>query len=249
LDFAGIIELDLIKGLNFKLFGLKKIELYLFKIKKFIFPMLNYLNYGNLCKIIENRRSIRDFKEDFTVSKEDIQRILLSANLAPSARNLHPLEYIIVTEPELKYKLAKACRQKQPSQVSTNIIVIGDMELAGKIGEISPHDVTTKEKGISRFVYMDAAVAIENILLTATSLEIDSLFIGSFDDAEMCSLFDLPQGFIPIAVICLGKRKKDPGNILRREIQDRIHINKFSSKKHDFSYLEYGGKINPIEEF
>jgi len=207
------------------------------------------LDFEILNKIVERRRSIRSFKKNEKIRDEDIKRILNNANKAPSARNIHPLEFVLVTDPKLKEELDEVCNQKQPSQASINIIVIGDLELAGKVGEISPHEITTSEKGKTFFIYLDAAAAIQNILLTATSLKIDSLWIGSFDEKKVSEMLNLPEKYVPLSVICLGKRYKEPSKIPQREIQDRIYLNKFSENKHDLSYLEASKRINPIEDF
>ena len=42
-----------------------------------------------LQEVIKNRRSVRKFNEE-NVSKEDIMKILESARLAPSAKNMQP---------------------------------------------------------------------------------------------------------------------------------------------------------------
>ena len=94
------------------------------------------------------------------------------------------------------------------------------------------------------FIYMDAAAAIENMLLTATSLGIDSLWISSFKDKQISELFKLPEKLIPLALICLGQRIKPPFNPPKRELRERIYLNKFEERHKDFSYLEMCKKIN-----
>jgi nitroreductase len=71
----------------------------------------------DLLKAIKERKSIRAFKSD-PVSKEKIQEILNLTITAPSAINLQPWEFIIVTGEEkerLSRRLVKAYREKQIS--------------------------------------------------------------------------------------------------------------------------------------
>jgi nitroreductase len=71
----------------------------------------------NLIKPITERKSIRAFKPD-PVPKETIEAILKSAILAPSAINLQPWEFVIVTGEErerLSRRLIKAYKEKKIS--------------------------------------------------------------------------------------------------------------------------------------
>jgi len=69
----------------------------------------------DLLKVIEERKSIRGFKPD-PIPKEKIEEILRLTIHAPSAINLQPWEFIIVTGEEkerLSRRLIKAYREKQ----------------------------------------------------------------------------------------------------------------------------------------
>lgn len=77
----------------------------------------------DLLKAIQERKSIRAFKPD-PVPKERIEEILRYANLAPSAINLQPWEFIVVTGEEkerLSRRLIKAYREKQISCSPGNV--------------------------------------------------------------------------------------------------------------------------------
>ncbi len=69
----------------------------------------------DLLKAIEERKSIRAYKPDL-VPKDRIEEILKLATHAPSAINLQPWEFIVVTGEEkarLSRRLIKAYREKQ----------------------------------------------------------------------------------------------------------------------------------------
>ncbi|MBT7903315.1 NTP transferase domain-containing protein [Candidatus Woesearchaeota archaeon] len=190
------------------------------------------------------RRSIRMFKENDYINKQQIMTLLEAARWAPSAKNIQALEFIIIDDIDIKEKLSVYCQQIQPKVCPTSILVIGDLELAGRVGEISTHSCTTKERGQNMFIYMDAAAAIQNMLLTATALNIDSLWISSFNDKKIIDLFNLHSNWVPLALICLGHRTKPPFNPPKRSISERIYLNKFEERNKDFSYLEICKKIN-----
>jgi len=51
-----------------------------------------------MSELIETRRSIRKFKADKHVTREQLDRLLEAAMLAPSACNTRPWEFIAVTK-------------------------------------------------------------------------------------------------------------------------------------------------------
>jgi nitroreductase len=199
----------------------------------------------NFMDIIKNRRSVRCFKEQDTISDEEAHIILESARWAPSAKNLQPLEYILIKEESIKKELSKACRQNQPEKVPLVIGVIGNLNISKRIGKISTHDTTTDYKGTHIFIYMDAGAAIQNILLTAQDRGIDSLWISSFDEKEIYRILKLPEDYLPLAILCFGHRDKPPFSPKKRTIEERLHTNCFDEgKKQDLSYLEECKLIN-----
>ncbi len=78
--------------------------------------------------VIQGRKSIRAFKPD-AVKKEKIEEILKIVLDAPSAINLQPWEFIVVTGEEkarLSRKLIKAYREKQISCSPGNVKPLSD---------------------------------------------------------------------------------------------------------------------------
>lgn len=196
---------------------------------------------------IAGRRSNRFFDETGLVLEHEIEAIIESARWAPSARNLQPLEYIIVRDIEKRKKLAQICRQPQPQKAPASIIVTANKKIAGRVGEISPHDITTTEKGVERFIYMDAAAAIQNMLLTAHHLKIGSLWISSFDDQELVRLLNTPEHITPVAVVCLGKAAREPVTPPKKTLKETVHREEWSDRTlDDKTYLDFSRKINEI---
>jgi len=77
----------------------------------------------DLIKIIEERKSIRAFRPD-AVPKEKIEEILKLSIKAPSAINLQPWEFIVVSGEEknrLSRRLLKAYREKRISCAPGNV--------------------------------------------------------------------------------------------------------------------------------
>jgi len=201
-------------------------------------------NYEIILNTIKKRRSVRSFIRDFEIGDDVLMKILEAAKHIPSARNIQPLEFIIVRDKNILESLNTACQQNQTSQVDVAIVIVGDLILARKVGSISSHSYTTADKGSNIFIFMDAAASAQNILLAACSLGIDTLWISSFDEKEISRVLNIPETYIPLVIIPLGKRKNEPFTPQKRPLIERIHHDTFQVINHDFSYLEMSKKIN-----
>jgi len=56
---------------------------------------------------IRERKSVRRFRSD-PLSRETIETLIDAARLAPSAMNLQPLEFVAVTDQEMRGRIADA---------------------------------------------------------------------------------------------------------------------------------------------
>jgi nitroreductase len=128
----------------------------------------------NLMEIIKKRRSVRAY-QDKPLPKKTIRAILDAARYAPSARNLQPLEYKVITNKSLIKKLSdgisEAIKQggfslKAPPNVRLNYFYSAPLLI-----------IITAPKE-NTFALSDAALAVQNIMLYATSIGLGSCFIG-----------------------------------------------------------------------
>lgn len=128
----------------------------------------------NLMEIIKKRRSVRAY-QDKPLPKKTIGAILDAARYAPSARNLQPLEYKVITNKSLIKKLSdgisEAIKQggfslKAPPNVRLNYFFNAPLLI-----------IITAPKE-NTFALSDAALAVQNIMLYATSIGLGSCFIG-----------------------------------------------------------------------
>jgi len=186
---------------------------------------------------IRSRRSVRFFKEGDEISKADLRAILESGRYAPSAKNLQPIEYMIVSDAVVRKQLSKACNQDQPSKAPAVVMVLGNLQISAKLGEISSNPNSTSYRSTHMFIHMDAAAAIENMLLTATSMGIDSLWISSFADNDVHAALELPGHIIPLAILCFGHRTRPPFSPHKRPIDERTYHDRYKGKSQDLSYL------------
>lgn len=77
---------------------------------------------------IQSRRSIRAYEQQ-PIPREDLDEILRLTSLAPSAFNIQPWRFIVVTDPDLKAQVKEAAYgQRQVGNAPAVIVVTSDME-------------------------------------------------------------------------------------------------------------------------
>ena len=166
---------------------------------------------------VQQRRSIRAY-ESTPVPKEKLDKILEAARLAPSASNIQPWHFIVVTDSEKRKKLADNGRYAKFLTESPVVIVgCGDQET-------SP-----------RWYVVDVTIAMQSMVLTATSEELGTCWVGSFDEKQVKEMLKIPESFRVVALLALGypREKSDLGRKLIKAIRRRKQLEEI------VSYEEY----------
>jgi len=82
---------------------------------------------NNLHAFLRSRRSIRYFKTDL-IPSEIIQRILETTLFAPSAHNLQPWRFVVLTSTEAKSRLAETITDKFRQDMIADVIPEADIQ-------------------------------------------------------------------------------------------------------------------------
>ncbi len=150
-----------------------------------------------LIETIFARRSIREYTDE-PVDEVDIKTLLEAAMAAPSASNLKPWHFIVVTGRQTLDGLAEAHPHgKMLFEASLCIAVCGD-------------------PAISRFWVQDCSAATENLLLAATALGLGAVWLGVYprEDrvAAVRQVLGLPETIMPLNLISIGHpaEEKEP---------------------------------------
>jgi nitroreductase len=150
---------------------------------------------------VRKRRSVRRFKQD-AIPLETLRKLVDAARVAPSAANLQPLRYIIVTNPDLRRELFPALRW------AGYIAPDGDPP-PGE--EPTAYVVVLVNEDVARADYqLDAGAAIENLILTALEEGIGSCWLGAIDRERIRGILEVSGDFQVESVIALGYPNEQP---------------------------------------
>jgi nitroreductase len=152
-------------------------------------------NNVDLFEIITKRRSIRAFKKQ-ELPQETVEKLLEAARWAPSAGNVQPWAFVVVSSQKTKQELAVAAYGQRDLEDSSIVIVAcADEKRAAESYGV---------RGKTLYCIQDTAAAIQNILLTANSLGLGSCWIGAFKEDEVKIVIGSPKEMRPIALIPIG---------------------------------------------
>ena len=143
-----------------------------------------------LNEILELRFSCRSFKEK-SIEDEKIEAILEAGRLAPTACNFEP-ERIIV----LKYK-DKINKLKEATNYTFDAPVIFVICYDKNVSWKRRND--GKDHGD-----IDSSIVATQMALMATSLDLGTCFVASFDEAKVKSILDLPENYVVSLMLPTG---------------------------------------------
>lgn len=159
-----------------------------------------------------SRRSIRKFKKDFP-SLDLVKRILDVARYAPSAGNRQPWIFIIVTDPEVKSRLAKIHRWAYPLEEAPIGVVIA----------------CNKDTSPDSYL-VDCANAAMYVMLAAHAFGLGTVWIQSLRNIEdIQNILNLPNSYIPVSIIAMGYPAETPYPRARKELKEITYINLYGN--------------------
>jgi nitroreductase len=139
---------------------------------------------------IVGRYSCRAY-EDKPIEPEKLDVIFEAARLAPSAKNFQDWRFVVVTDSDMRRRLAEAASNQRFLQDAGAVIVAcSTSDYVMRCGQpVAPIDV---------------AIALEHIALQATELGLATCWIGSFDPQRVRALLNIPEDVAVIELMPLG---------------------------------------------
>jgi len=162
-------------------------------------------------ELLKFRRSIRSFS-DKRISRADLEKLIDLARFAPTARNVQPWEFVVVTD---KRKLAELAKLAENGRFM--------VQAAAGIAVFCAD---------TKYYLEDGCAATCNILLAATALGIGSCWIAGdkkLYSQQVNTLLNAPPGMKLISLIALGY-PQDEGAfkiVEKRSSRELLHWEKF----------------------
>lgn len=159
--------------------------------------------------LIRKRYSVRAY-ESRPVEEEKLQQVLEAARLAPTAANRQPFQILVLTtagrEAELQRIYHRAWFVDAPLILCMCAI---------------PAEGWTRVDG-KGYTDVDAAIAMDHLILAATDLGLGTCWIAAFDPDAAREVLGLPDGVEPVAFTPLGYPADEPRAKERKVLSDLV---------------------------
>lgn len=158
---------------------------------------------------IRGRRSVREYSGK-KIGKEILERIVDAGRLAPTANNVQPWEFVVVTE----------------------------RDMLGELGSVANYGGFIRDAAACILVFCkdtkyyleDGCAATENMLLAAESFGIGACWVAGDKKSYVETvrvLAGIPQGYKLVSMISLGYPKAGAPEKPKRKLGEVLHWEKF----------------------
>ncbi len=163
----------------------------------------------DVLEAVKNRRSIRTYL-DKPVEEERLLRVLEAGRLSPSAANFQPWDFVLVQDAAAKARLSSAYTRQWFIKAPVTIAVCA-----------TPAKGWRRSDG-EEFWKIDAAIAMQSMVLAATAEGLGTCWIGAFDEEKAKAALSIPQGVRVVAMTPLGYAAESIGQATNRKSMDEI---------------------------
>ncbi|OIO63496.1 nitroreductase [Candidatus Woesearchaeota archaeon CG_4_10_14_0_2_um_filter_33_10] len=175
---------------------------------------------------ISTRRSIRKYL-DIPVEWDKVGTILEAGRLAPSSGNIQDYNFIVVQDEDKRKTIAEASlRQHWMSKAPVYIIVCADLKKSERFYGV---------RGSRLYSIQNCAAAIENMLLTAHSLDLGACWVGAFDENVVSRVLNIPDSVRPQAIITIGYSDEKPTIPQRYPLTTVAFLEKYGNRIKDMA--------------
>ena len=176
-----------------------------------------------LTKAIYERRSIRKYA-DAEITREEIEELIKSAQMAPSWKNTQITRYYVVENPDIKQEIADNCvldfefNQKTINR-APQLVVVGMVEK--RCGYERDGSFSTSKE--DHWEMYDAGIASQTFCLAAHDMGVGTVILGIFDEDKVAKAISLPEGQKVAALIAMGYPDQECEAPKRKTVEELVN--------------------------
>jgi nitroreductase len=176
---------------------------------------------------IKERRSVRSFEPSHKMSMKELDLLLETAAMSPTAFNIQNWRLVIIKDDSLRHQLSEAA-YNQPQILSASLIMVicADMKAWNKdpkrywthvepaLSDETIMNMTNYYSG-NPLVQRDEAfrscgMIAQTLMLAAKGIGYDSCPMSGFDFDKAGKIICLPEDHIVVMILAIGKPKEAP---------------------------------------
>lgn len=158
----------------------------------------NHIPPMNFHELAARRCSIRNFESARKIPREVLERILDAGRLAPSAKNLQPWKFKVISSPGLLEKIYPCYPRDWIRSAPCLLVVTGERSAAWVRSQDGYNSIET-----------DLTIAMDHLILAAAYEGVGSCWIAAFDPAMLREALQLMPNEDVFAFTPLGYAAPD----------------------------------------
>lgn len=143
--------------------------------------------------LAESRKSVRGYDSARPVAPATLERVLDAGRLAPSAKNLQPWKFLVVSSPEMLAKIRPCYERDWFAEAPHILVVVGNRTDAW----VRPSDGWNS-------LETDLGIAMDHLILAAHDEGLATCWISAFDPAMLREALKLKPTEEVFAITPLG---------------------------------------------
>lgn len=171
-------------------------------------------------KVLEKRRSIRQYDKAEKVSEEEIRILLGAAQLAPSWKNQQTSRYYCIMSEEKLKEFRSSClpafNAGNAENASALIVTTFVSDWSGFDGK-THQPVNELGNGWGSY---DLGLQNENLVLKAAEMGLATLIMGIRDGEKIREMLSIPERETIVSVIAVGHSSLEPDMPVRKNLDD-----------------------------
>jgi nitroreductase len=167
-------------------------------------------------EVIKTRQSIRSYNPSKAIDESVLKRVLNAGRLAPSAANRQPYYFLVIKSPDVLNKI-KECYEQSWFKDAPCILA-----MVGKYNE-----AWTRKYDNYNPLETDLAIAMDHIILAATSEGLGTCWIAAFDPMILRKVLNLNENERVFTITPLGYPRTDfirDAEKNRKALEDMVKI-------------------------
>jgi len=160
--------------------------------------------------LIAARYSVRAYKPE-PVEDDKLRAVLDAARLAPTACNRQPIRFVVIHTAGRQQELKRVYGAEWFTAAPIVICVCA-----------LPSEAWVRKLDSKNHCEIDAAIAMDHLILAATDAGLGTCWICAFDPIAAREVLGLPDGVEPIAFTPLGYAADSPSEKKRKPMEELV---------------------------
>lgn len=208
-----------------------------------------------MIRLLHERASLRDFT-DQPVTEEVMRRLLTAGTHSATGGNLQPYSIIVVRDAQRRRQMAEWCEQSFMAKAPVHLLFCLDLHRLERWAMLEGAPFTARASLQHFWIgFQDTIICAQSICTAADALGMGSVYIGTVIDfvSKTRELFALPEGVLPVVLLCLGYPRVQPKPRKKLEQEVVVHEEQYRELPDSellalFEAKYEGVRVEPTEE-